>query len=251
MMYSIKMASLVTSIVALSACGGSGGTAIMEPAPISLAVESGSVKAIGLNSDKSVVSLNNLSWDHTTQTLVSGGQTLSLLSSEINSDNTYVRRVSAGTAGETLVFSATNVDELPDTVATYAGSATVVISDGSANARAFTLTGNSTLTADLSRNDLDLVLSGLSGNITSGVSGPQPFSTSGTIEINNMTIANGSIGASSNTAASINGITGVSIVGDPSISAGGGIAGPTGQEIAGMAIVTDVDTELQTIFAGN
>ena len=237
-------------IAALSACGGGGSDPIQEP--FSLVDEAGTATVVLLNSGTLSTSEVEGEWDGDDQVLSISGQELAATTgSLINDTNSFVRQISGGSEGESLVYSATNADDLPSGTADYLGSASVVISDGTITSAAYSLTGDGLASVNFDEGTLDLTISELSGSRTTSASGPQDFTSDGTINIADLEVlSSGSIEAGDDTLTTITGVDAVAVAADATVSATGGIAGPAGEEIAGVAAVSDADTILLTTFSG-
>lgn len=243
--------SLISTIALLSACGGGGGGS--DPIePFSLPSQDGVATAIQLDATALTTAESTGDWDSSNQTFTISGQTLAAVGdSDVTDGLTFVSQIAGGDAGETLVYTPTLADGLPSGTATYEGMASVVISDGATTSVSYDLIGSSLAVANISDGDLDLTISGLSGNRTASAAGPQAFSSNGPISIDNLTLSSsGSIGADGDTATTITGIDSVAMDANAAADVSGGIAGTTGQEIAGVAAISDADTILLTTFAG-
>lgn len=247
----MKSTCLLSVVAALSACGGGGGGDPVQE-PISLVDEDGSITVVRLNSGTLAASEVDGDWDSDDQTLSISGQSLSALDGNAINDNlTYVRQVSTGSAGESLVFSATNASDLPSGTAEYSGLASVVITDAATTSASYTLTGEGVASVDFNDESLDLTISELTGSRTISASGPQDFTSDGPVSITNLALSSsGGIEASDETATTITGIDAVTMDADATVAVAGGIAGPDGEEIAGVAAISDDDTILLTTFAG-
>ena len=245
---SYKFCSII-ALISVSACGGSGTAVVVDPAFV-LANGSGAVAVVRLDSSTQVAGLAAGEWSNTSQSVTTNGQTLAATGSAINNDYGYVRSISSGSAGETFVYSATDVANLPAGSAVYVGDATVVLSDAGAGSVSYSLTGISTANVDFATNDLDLSFTSLTGTKTAGLSGPAAFTSTGSIDIDDLAVVSGAFSSDSSTTTTITGIDAVAMTGTVTTSASGGVAGSSGQEIVGVASVSDANTILLTTFVG-
>jgi hypothetical protein len=191
----MKSAGLLSVVAMLSACGGGGDPIIVEP--FSLVDESGAVTVLRLDSGTLAATEVDGEWNGGDQALTVSGQELAALSSSvINDSSTFVRQVSGGTAGESLVYSATNAGNLPSGTADYAGTASVVIADGATTSSSYSLTGDGVASVNFESATLGFTISGLTGSRTTSAAGPQDFTSDGPITIANLVVSSdGSIGA--------------------------------------------------------
>ena len=245
----MKSMSLVSVVALVSACGGGGSDPIE---PFSLTTEDGTATVIQLDATALTTDEATGDWDSSEQTFSIGGQNLSAVEdSDVADGLTFVRQVTGGSGGETLAYAPTLAADLPSGEASYAGAASVVITDGANAAVSYTLTGSSLAVVNISDRDLDLTISDLTGNRTASAAGPQAFTSDGPITITDLTVsASGDIGSDSATTTTITGIDSVAIDTGATTDFSGGIAGTSGQEIAGVGAVNDDDTILLTTFAG-